>query len=209
MRGMTVVAGFKLGLGRQSFRAIHKCKFHRRLKDKSIFARKFSSSEAKDIINDESVITSKDMRKILKAYVGTGDFFKDSSRNNSASTFSHILSQDDLETRTVSDSVKRAVIPLGDDPFRRDKYLTFYKTVRIGMLLEDMDTLAGLVGYKYYKGPSTERKAPFALVTASVDKFDIRESYIRSDRNIWMTGFVSYAGKTSLEITIHLGETLA
>eukprot|EP00795_Rhopilema_esculentum_P012543 gene12543-3238_t len=199
---MTVVAGFKLGLGRQSFRAIHICKFHRRLKDKSIFAREFSSSEAKDIINDESVITSKDMRKILKAYVGTGDFFKDNSRNSSAST----LSQDDLETRTVNDSVKRAVIPLGEDPLRRDKYLTFYKTVRIGMLLEDMDTLAGLVGYKYYKGPSTERTAPFALVTASVDKFDIRESYIRSDRNIWMTGFVSYAGKTSLEITIHLDQ---
>eukprot|EP00112_Aurelia_sp_Birch-Aquarium-sp1_P009991 Seg2157.1 transcript_id=Seg2157.1/GoldUCD/mRNA.D3Y31 product="Acyl-coenzyme A thioesterase 9 mitochondrial" protein_id=Seg2157.1/GoldUCD/D3Y31 len=171
--------------------------------------RRQSSSSADQMKSDE-VITSKNMRKILKEYVGGARYFFEeatSSDVSSDSLIKQVISQDELETRSMKDSIREAVIPLGDNPDVRDKYLTFYKTVRIGKLLEDMDTLAGLVGYKYYKGPSEyENRAPFALVTASVDKFKLKESFIRSDRNIRMTGFVSYAGKTSLEITIHLDQ---
>ena len=106
----------------------------------------------------------------------------------------------------MKQSVRKAIITIGSDLNVRDKYLTFFKTVRIGKLLEDMDSLAGVVGYKYYKGPSENPTATFALVTASVEKFNLKESNIRSDKNITMTGFVSWAGKTSLEITINLGE---
>ena len=168
------------------------------------------SSSSADQIKSDEVITSKNMRRLLKAYVGGARYFFEEATSDASSQSlrREVTSQDELETRSMKDSIREAVVPLGDNPGVRDKYLTFYKTVRIGKLLEDMDTLAGLVGYKYYKGPSEyENRAPFALVTASVDKFKLKESFIRSDRNIRMTGFVSYAGKTSLEITIHLGMT--
>ena len=167
------------------------------------------SSSSADQIKSDEVITSKNMRRLLKAYVGGARyFFEEATSDASSQSLREVTSQDELETRSMKDSIREAVVPLGDNPSVRDKYLTFYKTVRIGKLLEDMDTLAGLVGYKYYKGPAEyEDRAPFALVTASVDKFKLKESFIRSDRNIRMTGFVSYAGKTSLEITIHLGMT--
>ncbi len=172
--------------------------------------RNFSSSSSScksfaDDVDSDRVLTSKELRKVLKKYVGT-KHFDESDKVEKSQQGKMVQSQDELEPRSMKDSTKEAIIPLGNDPIVRDKYLTFYKTVRIGKLLEDMDTLAGLVGYKYYKGPSSSKKAPFALVTGSVDKFNIMESNIRSDRNIKMTGFVSWAGKTSLEITIHIGK---
>lgn len=163
-----------------------------------------------DRIKDDTVLFAKDMRKLLKEYVGSG-LYSDTEvattgLKDEGTPYQMVGSQDELVTRSMRDSICKAVLPLGDDLHVRDKYLTFYKTVRIGKLLEDMDTIAGLVGYKFYEGPSRyEGKAPFALVTASVDNFEIKENFIRSDRNIWMTGFVSYAGRTSLEVTIQLG----
>ena len=158
-----------------------------------------------DRIKEDSVLNVKDMRNLLKAYVGAG-LYSEEREPSKVDNNVEIKSQEELVTRSMKDSIREVVIPLGDDLLVRDKYLTFYRTVRIGKLMEDMDTLAGIVGYKFYQGPSKYvGKAPFALVTASVDKFHLKESYIRSDRNIWMTGFVSYGGRTSLEITIYLG----
>eukprot|EP00794_Sanderia_malayensis_P005277 gene5277-5944_t len=162
-----------------------------------------------DEINSNRVLTSKELRKVLKRYVGArhyGDTLEEEEPEPSPPIARQVLSQDELMPRSMKDSLREVIIPLGDDQVVRDKYLTFYKTVRIGKLLEDMDTLAGLVGYKYYKGPLQNDSAPFALVTASVDKFDLSESFIRSDKNIKMTGFVSWAGKTSLEITINIDQ---
>lgn len=168
--------------------------------------RSFSSYEK---IKGDTVLKSKEMTNVLKDYVGTGLYSDDEKENmpSEAAKCKAIVSQDELVPRSMKDSMREILIPLGDDPVFREKYLTFYKTVRIGKLLEDMDSLAGIVGYKYYEGPSGD-KACFALVTASVDKFNIRENCIRSDKNIWLTGFVSYAGRTSLEITIYLGNCI-
>ena len=76
--------------------------------------------------------------------------------------------------------------------------------MRFGKLLEDLDTLAGWVGFKYFVGP-TER-APFSLVTACVDRITLKENIISSTEDIRLTGFVSWAGKTSLEITSHIDQ---
>ena len=87
---------------------------------------------------------------------------------------------------------------------QREKYLTFYNTVRFGKLLEDLDTLAGWVGFKYFKGP-TER-SPFSLVTACVDRISLQENSISASEDIKLTGFVSWAGSTSLEITSYIDQ---
>lgn len=93
---------------------------------------------------------------------------------------------------------------IGSDLVQREKYLTFYNTVRFGKLLEDLDTLAGWVGFKYFKGP-TER-APFSLVTACVDRISLQENSISSTEDIKLTGFISWAGSTSLEITSYIDQ---
>ena len=56
-------------------------------------------------------------------------------------------SQDELPVRRMSDSYREAVIPLGSDPKVTEKYLNFYKGIRFGRILEDLDTFAGTVGF--------------------------------------------------------------
>ena len=85
-----------------------------------------------------------------------------------------------------------------------EKYQNFYGHVRFGKLLEDMDTLAGWVGFKYFKGPTA--RAPFSLVTACVDRIDLKETLVHGNEDIKLKGFVSWAGKTSLEITIFIDQ---
>jgi acyl-coenzyme A thioesterase 9 len=57
---------------------------------------------------------------------------------------SHIKkNQDELEKHRMHESYAEALIPLGDQPHLRNKYANFMKAVRIGRLLEDLDTMAG------------------------------------------------------------------
>lgn len=46
-------------------------------------------------------------------------------------------------TRHAKDSYCEAIIPLGSDKVIQDKYLNFYKGIRFGKILEDLDTFAG------------------------------------------------------------------
>ena len=57
-------------------------------------------------------------------------------------------SQDELPVRKMSDSYREAVIPLGSDPKVTEKYLNFYKGIRFGRILEDLDTFAGTIGFE-------------------------------------------------------------
>ena len=45
----------------------------------------------------------------------------------------------------MHESYAEALIPLGDQPHLRNKYANFLKAVRIGRLLEDLDTMAGKI----------------------------------------------------------------
>ena len=45
----------------------------------------------------------------------------------------------------MHESFAEALIPLGDQPHLRNKYANFLKAVRIGRLLEDLDTMAGKI----------------------------------------------------------------
>lgn len=50
--------------------------------------------------------------------------------------------QSDLPQRTMQDSYSEAVIPLSD-PLIREKYINQFSNLRIGRLLEDLDTMGG------------------------------------------------------------------
>lgn len=112
-----------------------------------------------------------------------------------------VKSQDELELRTPGDSYQEFILPLGQNPQEREKFLNIYGFVRVGKILECMDVFAVWVGFNYYKGP-TEK--PFNLVTACVDSIDFSACQPLSNQDLKLKGFVSWAGKTSLEVTIFL-----
>lgn len=74
--------------------------------------------------------------------------------------------------------------------------------VRTGRILECMDSIAGIVGYKHCFATLSDDN-PFVLVTACVDKINLIEP-ITIHENIIMEGFVNHVGRTSMEIGINL-----
>ena len=54
-------------------------------------------------------------------------------------------SQDELPSRSMEDSFLWARIPLGTDIKLREKYVNFHNHVRFGRLLEDLDTMSGIL----------------------------------------------------------------
>lgn len=52
--------------------------------------------------------------------------------------------QSDLPARKMLDSYREAVIPLSTDKQLWQKYINFYHRVRLGRILEDLDTMAGI-----------------------------------------------------------------
>ena len=52
--------------------------------------------------------------------------------------------QEECPVRHMMDSYQEVIIPLGQDPVVREKYISFLKGLRFGRILEDLDTFAGL-----------------------------------------------------------------
>ena len=53
------------------------------------------------------------------------------------------IQQSRLKKQRMNDSYAEALIPLGESPELRNRYVNFQKSVRFGRLLEDLDTMAG------------------------------------------------------------------
>ena len=51
--------------------------------------------------------------------------------------------RNELPARRMRDSFVTAVIPLSRNPELRERYVTYYGSVRVGRLLEDLDIFAG------------------------------------------------------------------
>ncbi|CAL8399200.1 unnamed protein product [Arctogadus glacialis] len=114
-------------------------------------------------------------------------------------------SQGDLPPRSMKDSSHEVHLPLGSQPHIREKYLTHHNTVRFGRLLEDLDSLAVLISYSHTHNPALPR-SPLSIVTALVDKIDMRQHTIYPDRDIKFTGHVTWVGKTSIEAKMYMSQ---
>lgn len=113
------------------------------------------------------------------------------------------LLQEDLPVRKPQDSFCRLSIPLGSDPQMREKYMNIKKDIRFGRILEDLDTLAGLIAYRH----STQLingQSPLAIVTASVDRIEMKDFQLSLYKDIILSGNVTWAGRSSMEITMNL-----
>ncbi|XP_071399260.1 acyl-CoA thioesterase 9, tandem duplicate 1 isoform X1 [Centroberyx affinis] len=113
--------------------------------------------------------------------------------------------QSDLPARRMKDSFLEVHLPLGSEPQLREKYLTYHNTVRFGRILEDLDSLAVLISYSHTHNEALPR-SPLSIVTALVDKIDMRKHVIYPDCDIKFTGHVTWVGKTSIEAKMHMSQ---
>ncbi|NXP27918.1 ACOT9 thioesterase, partial [Scytalopus superciliaris] len=111
--------------------------------------------------------------------------------------------QEDLPPRRMKDSYLEVILPLGSQPEIREKYLNVYNNVRFGRILEDLDSLGVLICYTHTK-QEKQPKSPLSIVTALVDKINLCKKIIYPDCDIKFTGNVSWVGKTSMEVTMHM-----
>uniref|UniRef100_A0A915AKY9 HotDog ACOT-type domain-containing protein n=1 Tax=Parascaris univalens TaxID=6257 RepID=A0A915AKY9_PARUN len=117
-----------------------------------------------------------------------------------------------LEAHTMNESRDSAVIPLGSEPQIRLQYINFTELVRFGKLLEDLDTFAIWLSYKHNQGGNLmgfPRHHPMMIVTAAVDEIHIKPDYdILPTTDIIMEGHVSWVGRSSLEVSMHLSQEI-
>ncbi|KAM4631653.1 acyl-coenzyme A thioesterase 9, mitochondrial-like [Discoglossus pictus] len=111
--------------------------------------------------------------------------------------------QEDLPPRRMKDSYIEVMLPLGSQPQIREKYLNVYNNVRFGRILEDLDSLGVLICYTHPKTASGQT-SPLSIVTALVDKIDLCKKLIYPDCDIKLAGHVSWVGKTSMEVKMHM-----
>ncbi|KAM4047497.1 LOW QUALITY PROTEIN: acyl-coenzyme A thioesterase 9, mitochondrial [Anomaloglossus baeobatrachus] len=111
--------------------------------------------------------------------------------------------QEDLPPRRMKDSYIEVMLPLGTEPQLREKYLNVYNNVRFGRILEDLDSLGVLICYTHTKSEA-RNMSPLSIVTALVDKIDLRKQIVSPDCDIKLTGHVSWVGKTSMEVKMHM-----
>ncbi|XP_033643173.1 acyl-coenzyme A thioesterase 9, mitochondrial-like [Asterias rubens] len=162
-----------------------------------------NSCSARCFSETQSVPTIRQVRKQLQVLVGTQKVWSNQQQDRSALFKQLANKQDDLTVKCMKDSYQEAVIPLADDPRIQEKYLNFYNTVRIGKILEDLDTFAVSTSYLHNR-ESQGQSSPLVIVTALVDRINFHELDIKYDKDIKMCGNVTWAGKSSMEVTMNL-----
>lgn len=112
-------------------------------------------------------------------------------------------SQEELPERSMKDSYDEVLIPLSKSGELQERYTTVMGAVRMGRVMEDMDTFAVWLCQKHINNPKiTSEITPYTIVTAQVD--DISFEYFKP--KVWndmrLKGHVVWSGKTSMEARV-------
>ncbi|CAD6930900.1 unnamed protein product [Tilletia controversa] len=118
------------------------------------------------------------------------------------------LSESMLAPKPMSDSYVEMYLPFSSSPSLVEKYIATSGLVRLGMLFQDLDTLAGACSYQHVLGAQPREgdfSNPVYIVTASVDRLDMLEPlYPGCDYRL--AGQVIYTGSSSLEVLVTVDE---
>ena len=106
-------------------------------------------------------------------------------------------------SRLPADSRVVVAYDLTQDKELRNRYESAFGTLRVGRLLEDMDALAGSVAYLHVDDGDPET-APPILVTASMERLEVRDDTLALDEDYNLVGSLVWAGRSSLEIVAEL-----
>lgn len=110
---------------------------------------------------------------------------------------------------SMIDSYCEVNLPFMDNKNLREDYLSIHGGIRVGMLLEDLDALAASIAYAHCNY-GAGKDIDVMLVTAAVDRMKILHSFdLTSFQNIKMSGFVTYVGHSSMEITMAIEQELS
>jgi len=104
-----------------------------------------------------------------------------------------------LRTKPPSESRVRKTLAFSSDHDLREAYLSFHGSIRIGKILEDLDSMAGISAYKHAEGFHPENE--LTIVTAAVDRI----SLLRPIVPYWDLEFESniiWTGRSSMLVRI-------
>uniref|UniRef100_A0A8C6BR71 Acyl-CoA thioesterase 9 n=1 Tax=Monodon monoceros TaxID=40151 RepID=A0A8C6BR71_MONMO len=147
-----------------------------------------------------------EVRDKLREIVGASTNWRDHVKAMEERKLLHSFlaaSQKGLPPRRMKDSYIEVLLPLGSQPELREKYLTVQNTVRFGRILEDLDSLGVLICYMHNKIHSA-KMSPLSIVTALVDRIDMCKKSLSPEQDIKFSGHVSWVGKTSMEVKMHM-----
>lgn len=109
-----------------------------------------------------------------------------------------------LKPKRMQDSYVELYLPFTEDPELLEKYIATSGLIRLGKVLEDLDSLAGGISYRHALGGRPgEVSAPIYIVTASVDRLDLLAP-LTADANYRLSGHVIYVGSSSMEVFVSI-----
>jgi acyl-coenzyme A thioesterase 9 len=93
--------------------------------------------------------------------------------------------------------------PFPNDEVLREHYRNPYGHVRIGRILEDLDSLAGYIAYQHCDDDDPSTRPPL-LVTVGVEKITLHNHKLTLTKDMVAAGRVVWTGKSSLDISIEI-----
>ncbi|KAG6887669.1 hypothetical protein C0995_013621 [Termitomyces sp. Mi166 len=120
--------------------------------------------------------------------------------------------QDPLVPRNMYDSYTELILPFGSSAQRKEEYINASGGIRMGKLMEHLDSLAGSISYKHMLGPGVQtlgriQERGFYIVTASVDRLDMLAP-LNPSRDLRLSGQVIHTGRSSMEVAVKM-ETIS
>lgn len=115
---------------------------------------------------------------------------------------------DPLVPRHMYDSYSELILPFGSSSQLMEEYINASGGIRMGKLMEHLDSLAGSISYKHMLGPGVQtlgriQERGFYIVTASVDRLDMLTP-LNPTRDLRLSGQVIYTGRSSMEVAVKM-----
>ena len=102
-----------------------------------------------------------------------------------------------ISSREVKDSSFEKILPFSTDFGLRERYVNFFDGLRLGKILEDLDSVAGIVAYKHTEG----WEQGLTIVTAACDRIDFLDE-LDSKSDLKILASVNWVGRSSIEVGI-------
>ncbi|CAO1621445.1 unnamed protein product [Parajaminaea phylloscopi] len=119
------------------------------------------------------------------------------------------LSEMFSKPKRMHDSYVELQLPFTSNGELLEKYIATSGKLRLGMVFEDLDGLAGDIAYQHVLGGRPKpgpSETPVFVVTASVDRLDLVVDHLRSDRDYRLSGLPIFVGKSSMEVLVVVDE---
>ncbi|BFF95114.1 acyl-coenzyme A thioesterase 9 mitochondrial [Drosophila madeirensis] len=111
---------------------------------------------------------------------------------------------EDLPERSMKDSYRTAILPLGSDERVREHHVNHLGMVRRGRLVEELDMFAIWICHCHVKLPLPRNTPlPYTFVTLLVDRVEMLAD-AKADIDLELSGHVSWTGTSSMEISINV-----